>query len=108
MLRNIEIGHDLDTGLNGRNMALGNALNVSSAFEGEMAKRYAAAEKADNLGFFLTTAEEGMQLMGINLDTGEEVGTVPMAEKEPSFMVDSLANTVYHVRDNKEVVAWAF
>jgi outer membrane protein assembly factor BamB len=98
----------LHSGWSTRNVALGNALNVSSAFEGEVSKRYAAAEKADNLGFFLTTAEEGMQLMGINLDSGEEVGAVPMKEKEPQFQVDSLSNTVYYIRDSSVVTSHSF
>ena len=74
----------------------------------DAAEKRASSAGGDDLGFFLTTAESGMQLIGINLATGEEVGTVPMAEKQPRFKVDKLSNTVYYMRGNEEVVAYPF
>lgn len=92
-----------------RNMALDNALSVSGAFEGAVAQRYAASEQAENLAFFLTTAKEsGLQLLGINLDSGEEVGAVPMTEKEPEFMIDNVMNVVYYVKEGKQLMAYPF
>ena len=91
-----------------RNMALNNSLNVSSAFTSSVSQRYAKSEQVDNLAFFLTTKEEGLQLIGINLVDGSEVGAIPMDEKEPQFMVDNISNTVYYMRDGKEVIAYPF
>jgi len=92
-----------------RNMALDSALSISGAFEGAVAQRYAASKQADNLAFFLTTAEAGgLQLLGINLENGEKVGSVPMAEKEPKFMIDNTTNVVYYVIDGKELAAYPF
>jgi hypothetical protein len=92
-----------------RDTALDSALGLSGSFEGAVAKRYAASQQAQNLAFFLTTAEEGLQLVGINLDSGEEVGAaVPMAEKEPQFMVDGISNRVYYIYKGTEVRAFNF
>ena len=91
-----------------RNMALDNSLNVSGAFSDAVSERYAKSAQSENLAFFLTTKEEGLQLMGINLKDGTEVGSVPMDEKEPKFMVDDVANIIYYIREGKEVLAYPF
>jgi len=47
-------------------------------------------------------------LRGIDLNTGEEIGEIPMKEKEPRFMVDNWINRVYYFQNQKEVVAYDF
>ena len=84
------------------------ALNITSAFQNSVAKRYAAAEKARSVAFFLTKEEEGMVLLGINLGDGNEVGRIPMDEKEPQFMVDDIGNRVYYFRNKTELLAYDF
>ena len=87
---------------------LDSTLNISNSFQTAVAARFAAAEKAENLAFFMTKEEEGMVLMGIDLSNGEEIGKVPMAEKEPQFMVDAIGNRVYYFRNKNELLAYDF
>jgi len=88
---------------------LDTTLNISNSFQAAVAARYAAAEKARNLAFFLTKEEEdGMVLMGIDLSSGSEIGRIPMTEKEPQFMVDALGSRVYYFRNKKELLAYDF
>lgn len=85
------------------------ALSVTNAFQDVAAKRYAAAEKARTIAFFLTKEEEeGMVLMGIDLATGDEVGRIAMNDKEPQFMVDDIANRVYYFKDKMTIEAHDF
>ena len=88
---------------------LDTTLNITNSFQQAVAERYAAAEKARNVAFFLTTEkEEGMVLMGIDIETGTEIGKVPMEEKEPQFMVDAPGSRVYYFRNKKELLAYDF
>ena len=83
-------------------------LNITNAFQEAVAERYAAAEKSREVAFFLTKEEDEMVLLGIDLASGGEVGRVPMSEKEPQFMVDSIGSRVYYFRDKKTLVAYDF
>ncbi len=86
-----------------------NALSITNAFQNAASKRYAAAEKARTIAFFLTKEEEdGMVLLGIDLESGDEIGRVPMHEKEPQFMVDATGNRVYYFRNKTELLAYDF
>jgi len=87
---------------------LDSTLAISNSFQNAVSSRYAAAEKGRNVAFFLTKEEEGMLLVGIDLSTGDEVGRIPMAEKEPKFMVDAIGSRVYHFKDGKELLAYDF
>lgn len=87
---------------------LDSTLAISNSFEAAVTARYAAAEKGKNIAFFLTKEEEGMLLIGIDLSSGEEVGRIPMAEKEPQFMVDAIGSRVYYFKDKTELVAYDF
>lgn len=49
-----------------------------------------------------------MVLMGIDLTTGSEIGALPMAEKNPQFMVDAIGNRVYYFRNRNELLAYDF
>ena len=84
------------------------ALMVTGAFQNSVAKRFAAAEKARDLAFFLTREDKSMVLVGIDLADGSEVGRVPMEEKEPQFMVDAIGNRVYYFVNKTELVAYDF
>ena len=92
----------------GDHQRLSNALAMSSGFEAAAAARYAAAEKSRNLAFFLTQEEEGIVLVGIDLLNGVVVGQVPMAEKNPHFMVDAIGSRVYYFRGKSELLAYHF
>ena len=81
---------------------------VASSFQNAVAARYAAAQAERHLSFFLTKEEEGMALVGINLRDGEEVGRIPMEEKEPRFMVDAIGSRVYYFRGGNELLAYDF
>ncbi len=94
-------------GWQGRQM-LDSTLNISESFEKAVATRYAAAEKARNVAFFLTREEDEIVLLGIDLGDGAEVGRIPMAEKEPQFMVDAIGSRVYYFRNKTEMVAYDF
>lgn len=88
--------------------ALDSTLRINESFQKSVAERYAASEAARDVAFFLTSEENGRVLRGIDLNTGEEIGEVPMTEKEPRFMVDNLVNRVYHFQNQEEVVAYDF
>ena len=83
-------------------------LSITNAFQNAAAERYAAAEKSRNVAFFLTREERELVLLGIVLASGEQVGRIPMAEKEPQFMVDALGSRVYYFRDRTTLVAYDF
>jgi len=88
--------------------ALDSTLRISNSFQDAVSSRYAAAEKGKNVAFFLTKEEEGMVLMGIDLNGGAEVGRIPMTEKEPQFMVDAIGSRVYYFKDKTELIAYDF
>jgi outer membrane protein assembly factor BamB len=88
--------------------ALNSTLHLTESFQESVSQRYAASEAARDIAFFLTTEEEGRMLVGIDLNTGEEVGEIPMSEKEPRFMVDNWINRVYHFKNQEEIVAFDF
>jgi outer membrane protein assembly factor BamB len=88
--------------------ALDSTLRVSSSFQNAVSSRYAAAEKGKDIAFFLTKEEEGMVLLGIDLNGGAEVGRIPMTEKEPQFMVDAVGSRVYYFKDKTELIAYDF
>ncbi len=46
--------------------------------------------------------------MGIDLATGNEVGRIPMAEKEPQFLVDDIGTRAYYFKDKTELLAYDF
>lgn len=94
-------------GLQGSRM-LDSTLNITSSFQSAVNERFAAAEKAKTIAFFLTKEDEGMVLLGIDLATGNEVGRIPMAEKEPQFLVDDIGNRVYYFKDKTELLAYDF
>jgi outer membrane protein assembly factor BamB len=81
---------------------------IASGFQSAVAARYAAAQAERNVSFFLTREEEGLALVGINLRSGEEVGRIPMEEKEPQFMVDAIGSRVYYFRNKNELLAYDF
>ena len=83
-------------------------MNISNSFQAAVTERYAAAEKARNVAFFLTVEEEGLVLLGIDLGDGAEIGRIAMSEKEPQFMVDSIGSRVYYFRNKTEMVAYDF
>ena len=82
--------------------------NLTSSYAKAAAARYAASEKARNVAFFMTKEDKKMMLVGIDLNNGEEVGRVPMAEKAPMFKVDALANRIYYFKDKKQIMAYDF
>ena len=84
------------------------ALMVTDAFQDSVSKRYAAAAKARTTAFFLTKEDDAMVLVGIDLADGNEVGRIPMDEKEPQFMVDAIGNRVYYLKNKTEVLAYDF
>ena len=87
---------------------LNSTLAISNSFQDAVSSRFAAAERGKNVAFFLTKEEEGMLLIGIDLSNGEEVGRIPMAEKEPQFMVDAIGSRVYHFKDKSQILAYDF
>ena len=88
--------------------ALDSTLNLTESFQDSISKRFASSEAAREVAFFLTTEEEGRMLVAIDLNTGEEIGEIPMQEKEPRFMVDNWINRVYHFKDQEQVIAYDF
>ena len=82
--------------------------SMSESFQDVVATRYAAAEKAGNVAFFLTKEKSGMVLVGIDLGDGSEIGKIPMAEKEPQFMVDAIGRRVYYFKEKKNIQAYDF
>lgn len=82
---------------------LDSTLNITNSFQSAVNERFAAAEKAKTIAFFLTKEDEGIVLLGIDLATGNEVGCIPMAEKEPQFLVDDIGNRVYYFKDKTEL-----
>lgn len=103
----------MHTSMSTRNTKLNNALTSADRLGSIMTRRYAAAETAGNVSFFLTKAGEDMpgatlQLMGIDLTSGESIGAVPIEEKEPVFTVDNVGKRVYYFHKEQEVRAFAF
>ncbi len=56
----------------------------------------------------ISTVQAGTQAWQVDLATGNEVGRVPMADKEPQFLVDAIGNRVYYFRDKTELLAYDF
>lgn len=66
------------------------------------------AQKSRNLAFFLTKGEDSLLLTGIDLASGIVVGEIPMAEKDPQFMVDAIGNRVYYFTEEGDLLAFDF
>jgi outer membrane protein assembly factor BamB len=91
------------------NSVLGSITRMTGAFERAVGERFAASEESERLAFFLTNQEQGLELVGINLRDGSEVGSIPMADKEPQFMVDAIGRRVYYFNTGgAELVAYSF
>jgi outer membrane protein assembly factor BamB len=95
-----------------RNSKVESSLNSADRLGAAMSRRYAAMQNAGRLAFYLTRATEEnssatLQLMGIDLATGEVVGAVPLNDKEPVFTVDEPGRRVYYFADGREVRAFA-
>ena len=88
--------------------SMDSAMMLTNSLQNAVAARYGAAEAARNISFFLTREEEGLALVGIDLTNGEEIGRIPMDEKEPQFMVDAIANRVYHFWNGVQIRAYDF
>ncbi len=82
--------------------------DINKAFQGMVSNRFAASESDANVGFFLTKEDDARFLVGLNMQTGDRVGAIPMKEKEPQFMVDALARRVYYFEDQKRIAAYDF
>ena len=82
--------------------------DLSGSLQDMAARRFSTSERARNVAFFLTKDKKEMRLVGIDLTTGEEVGTVAMTEKSPLFTVDPVTNTVFHLEDATAVVAHTY
>ncbi len=82
--------------------------NLTGSYASMVSARYAAAEKARNIAFFMTREEKQMMLVGIDLTNGQEIGEIPMTEKEPTFKVDAISNRVYYFRDKTQIAAYDF
>lgn len=84
---------------------------VVSEHEGKIppkARLQIIEQETGQVAFLLTVEEKKKLLVGIDLTNGQEVGEIPMSEKEPSFMVDSEARRVYYFQDDKHVKAYDF
>ncbi|MEZ5278562.1 MAG: PQQ-binding-like beta-propeller repeat protein [Opitutaceae bacterium] len=101
-------GYGYNSGSWARSAAADSTLRLNDSFQKSVAERFAASEAARDVAFFVTVEEKERSLVGIDLNTGEEIGEIPMDEKEPQFMVDNLTNRVYHFRDQKEIIAYDF
>ena len=73
-----------------------------------VSKRHATAEQDENIGFFLTQEEKQLMIVGLDLGTGEEVGSIPMTEKTPEFTVDALSGRVYYFAKEGRLQAFDF
>lgn len=96
-----------------RDAKLGNSLANADKLGSFMSRRFAAAQQAGRLSFYLTKAGDDMpdaklQLMGINLASGDTVGAVPIDEKEPVFTVDNIGRKVYYFYKGNEIRAFGF
>ncbi len=104
----VAVGNSRGAWSSGSRSALQSTNAISNAYQNEASRRFAASERSEQLAFFLTKQDKSRQLIGIDLATGREVGSVPMAEKDPKFMVDPLGRRVYHFADDRRVDAFVF
>ncbi len=96
-----------------RNSKLDSALDSADRMGSIMTKRYSASQQAGFLAFYLTKdndedAATKLQLIGVDLSSGEPVGEVPIEEKEPVFAVDQVGRRVYYFYKGSEVRAFSF
>ena len=71
-------------------------------------KRFAQSQRAQDIGFFLTQDDKQRKLVGLNLQTGNEIGEIEMPEKEPQFSVDTLSSTVYYFPGGNRIRAVSY
>jgi len=90
------------------NAYAGSTADINKAFQGLVSSRYAASESDASVGFFLTVEDDDRFLVGLDMQSGERVGAIPMKEKEPNFMVDAIAGRVYYFADNARIAAYDF
>ncbi len=96
-----------------RNSKLDSALGSADRMGSIMTKRYSASQQAGHLAFYLTKSDADdaatkLELVGVDLGSGEPVGEVPIEEKEPVFAVDQLGRRVYYFYKGNEVRAFGF
>ena len=90
------------------NAFAGGTANINNAFQEMVSSRFAASESDANVGFFLTKEEDERFLVGLDMQTGDRIGAIPMKEKEPQFMVDALGQRVYYFEGSTRVAAYDF
>lgn len=90
------------------NAFAGSTANINNAFQAMVSSRFAASETDANVGFFLTKEDDDRLLVGLDMQTGDRIGAIPMKEKEPRFMVDAIDRLVYYFAGSTRVAAYDF
>ena len=82
--------------------------NINNAYQNMASKRFAQSQRAQDLSFFLTQDGKTRKLIGLDLQTGSELGEIEMSEKEPQFSVDALSSTVYYFPGGNRIRAVSY
>ena len=82
--------------------------NINNAYQNMASKRFAQSQRAQDIGFFLTQDDKQRKLVGLDLQTGNEIGEIEMPEKEPQFSVDTLSSTVYYFPGGNRIRAVSY
>jgi len=102
----VTAGASYGSAMDTSNTLVNNTASLNNAFQNEVSKRSAVSERNAGLAFFLTQEEEGRSLVGLDLQSGERIGSISMTEKEPQFQIDAIAGRVYHFAGGNRLVAY--
>jgi len=71
-----------------------------------IAKRYGTAQAGTNHVYVLATLDDKVPgIVAVNMDSGQADYEVALNDKEPDYIVDEVSGRVYHLKNNKELVA---
>lgn len=103
----VTAGASYGSALNSSSALVNSTADLNNAFQNEVSKRSAVSERNAGLAFFLTQEEEGRSLVGLDLRSGDRIGAIAMAEKEPQFQIDAIAGRVYHFASGNRLIAYS-
>ncbi len=83
-------------------------LNLMSAYQQQVARKYSAAKQTGNVYYVLTTIkgkdakgkdEKGSGLVGVNLYSGQPTSQILFNDKQPDYEVDDASGRLYNMKD---------
>jgi len=80
--------------------------SIATSAAAVMSQRFKATAATKNHLYILTKLDEGVGLVRINKDTGQQDGELVLKDKKPIYKIDEDFGVLYFKKDDKQIVAY--